>query len=929
MLTALLVGLSSLLPAERSWSAPPPSVSSLYEDALMRFEKTDYPGAVVQLKNALQKDRSHLPSQLLLGRVLLANGDVLAAEVALNEALRLGVDRGEVVLPLARALINQGKQQELLNDVRLSPTGLRPDAQIPILLIMAGAAADLGDRSSALRSLADAKALGPGRIDPYLAEVPIRLRFGQNSEAMAAADKALAIQPNSAEAKYLKGTIFQGKGNVLAARPLYDATIEASPRHLEALISRAGIFLDLNNISGLEQDIGAISSIAPKDPRGLFLKAMLSDRKGRKSTAQEAFKAAVDILDPAPAQFLRFRPQLLMIGALSHHSLGNVEKTKQYLEVMLAQQPGNPAAKLLAQIAMKEKNYTRAVEVLETYLRSNNNDVQALSMLSSVNMALGRHVRAAQQTSDALRISDSTELRTLLGASLIGSGQISDAERELSAVVKRDPGNVAASAALVLLNMGAGNSTKAAQLADALRKRHPRNVSVAHLLGLAKAEIGDSAAARRAFEGALALQANHVPALVGLAKLDMQAGDDLQASKRLDQALKFDPQNVLVNITLGLMSERRGQLAEAQRFIEKADDLAGPANYSAALTLAEFHLRHGQTEAAKKAVQRATARSTDAVPVLLTTARVDIAAGDRASAKTTLTRASSSAGQDPAAHVRIALLQLQVDRPEAVAYSVEKALASHPRWLPARALMADIELRQGALDKAEARAKAIVAEFPKLGVGHALLGDVAARREQPAQAIAHYRRAHDLERNSASAARVYQLMSGLDGAAAETFARDWLKVMPNDVGLRRQMAARAARAGRWDDARLLYEAILVQTPQDADALNDLANVLVELGSPAALAIAEKALTLKPTTAYVLGTAGWAALKSGQTDRALQLLRDARLRDPTNADTRYFLSAALNKSGRTAEAKLEIEAALQAGRPLMHEAAAKELARTLR
>jgi cellulose synthase operon protein C len=89
-------------------------------------------------------------------------------------------------------------------------------------------------------------------------------------------------------------------------------------------------------------------------------------------------------------------------------------------------------------------------------------------------------------------------------------------------------------------------------------------------------------------------------------------------------------------------------------------------------------------------------------------------------------------------------------------------------------------------------------------------------------------------------------------------------------------------------------------------------VLLLAKDPGALQIAEQALAKSPGTPHILGTAGWAAFKAGQNDRALQLLRDARLRDPSNAETRYFLGAVLASTGRKTEAREELEASLKAG-----------------
>ena len=102
------------------------------------------------------------------------------------------------------------------------------------------------------------------------------------------------------------------------------------------------------------------------------------------------------------------------------------------------------------------------------------------------------------------------------------------------------------------------------------------------------------------------------------------------------------------------------------------------------------------------------------------------------------------------------------------------------------------------------------------------------------------------------------------------------------------------------------------SPQDAEVLNNLAVVLVGLGDAGATKVADRALALKPQTPYIIGTAGWAAFHAGQPDRALQLLREARLRDPKNPGTRYFLGAVLAKQGRKAEALEELQAAVAGG-----------------
>ncbi|MDB5894220.1 MAG: hypothetical protein JWQ88_1751, partial [Rhodoferax sp.] len=129
-----------------------------------------------------------------------------------------------------------------------------------------------------------------------------------------------------------------------------------------------------------------------------------------------------------------------------------------------------------------------------------------------------------------------------------------------------------------------------------------------------------------------------------------------------------------------------------------------------------------------------------------------------------------------------------------------------------------------------------------------------------------------------------------------------------------------------------YEAVLKARPDDTVVMNNLANVLLRLQDPAAVSVAEQVVAKDNTNANALDTLGWALFKSGQAnvaDRALQLLRDARLREPGNPEIRYHLAAVLAAGGRRTEAQEEVQAALVGGRSFESLAEAETLLKTLR
>jgi putative PEP-CTERM system TPR-repeat lipoprotein len=757
----------------------------------------------------------------------------------------------------------------------------------------------------------------------------VRIRARQLREAQSAAERALSLAPDSAEALYLLGTVAHTQGNPTAALSYYAKALQAQPAHTEALVSRAGLLMDQGRMPDAATDVAQLLRTAPNDPRGAYLKALIAEREGKSAEAKAALNEVTALLDPVPIEFLRYRPQALMLGGLSHYGLNQREKAKPYLEAVQRSYPNGGVSKLLAQIYLSEKSFDRAISALETYLRVQPGDPQAQLLLASVHMAQGRYARATVLMQEALRSQDRPELRTMLGMSLVGGGKFGDAAAQLKTTFDKDPSQVQAGVALATLYMQSGQTAQALAVAESLARQRPGSAGVQNLLGSARARRGDVAGAKAAFEAALKLDATFAAPQVNLARLDGEAKAYDKATARLNAVLSRDEKNVDALMELSRIAERRAQLSEAQRWLEKADDDSAPGNLQAGLALVEFQLRNGNAAAALEASKRLTARAPEAMPVMLVVAQVRLANGDAAAARTVLTRAATLAGTSPTPLLRIAMLQLRAGDLPGAAYSLGKALSEQPDFLPAQALMAEVEMRQGELAQAEQRVRQIVASHPKAGVGYGLQGDLAAMRGQAPVAAEAYRRAHQIEQSSASLLRLHRALSVSDAAAAQRLADQWLKSHPQDVAVRRAVADGHARAGKLEAAKAGYEAMLKVVPDDAEALNNLANVMLLAGDPAALKVAEQAMALQPTVPHIIGTAGWAAFKAGQTDRSLQLLRDARLRDPSNPNTRYFLAAVLASAGRKTEAREELESALRGGATFVSAKDAEQLLSALR
>lgn len=922
-----LICVLAALTSVSSWAADP-KASKYYEDALIRYEKKDLDGAIIQLKNALQIDASMLPVQMLLGKALLQNGEVAAAEVALLEALRLGVNRAEILPLLGQAYLAQGKHKLLYEQHQFSLAGLPSDVRKQMLLLQSAAYADLGNSREALQAVADARAIDPQSPDTWLAEVPIRIRSRQFSEAKAAVDKALALAPDSAEAWYQKAAVAHVSGELAQALASYDRVIKLDTAHLEARVARAGLYIDMSRFADAARDVEELRKLSPREPRAAYLRALLAERDNKPEETRKALRELTGLMDPVPIDFIRYRPQLLMLNGLAHYGLGEVEKAKGYLEAFQRVQTNTPASKLLAQIYLGESRADRAIEVLEAYLKAQPSDGQAMILLGSALMSKGQNVRAMSYMKQALQTRDAPEFRTVLGLSMIRSGQAANAIPELEAALKQNPGQMQAATALVVLYLRTGQTSKAVALAEKITKQHPANAEFFNLLGVAKRQAGKPAEAKAAFEQAVKQDGKLAMPRLNLARMEIADKAYDAAATRLVGVLKADEKNAEAMFEMAVLSERRNQLPEAQRWLEKAVDSANLKEVRWPLALAEFHLRHGRPAPALEAAKVASSRAPEDLAVLMTLARMQLANNDAASARSTLTTATRVAEYNAPMQVQIALLELAANHAAGAAYSLEKALSGQPDFLPAQALMTETELRMGEPAKAEKRARAILEKHPKRAIGYNLLGDIALSRGQAGEALESYRRAHQAEPSTDTLLRQFRLLAGKDDKAALQLADQWLKIHPKDAAALRALADGQARAGSYIAARKSYESLLKLMPEDGPTLNNLANVLFRLKEPDAVKVAEQAVAKSPGNAYAIDTLGWILFQQGQADRAIQLLRDARLRAPGSPEIRYHLAAALIKGGRKTEAREELAEALKARKPFEGMEEARKLEREL-
>ncbi len=907
--SAICLGLFLLNPA----FATQEQAAKFYEDALGKYEKNDMPGAVIQLKNALQQDQKMLAAHLLLGKALLKAGNLKGAEAAFEEALKLGVNRGEVALPLGQVYLALGRPEAVIE--RIAASGLPLDLRVEVLTMRGNAYFESGNNLMATQSLDEARALDPKSASPLIAEVPMLIAAGQLDRAREKANKAIELAPNNAYAWGMKASVLHASFDMAGALAAYDKALAIEPRHVDARVARAGLLIDLKREADAQRDLDFLLTVAPDDARASYLRALLAGRQGDGPAVAKALAEVTRVIDGLPPAWLARREQLLMAGALAHHGLGNMQKATEYLNIIINHNSRNLGArKLLASIYLDTRDYDRARTLLESMRKIAPDDPQIMFLLGSVHMAQRHYRQAAELLEQAAARTGSAEMKRALALNQLGLDNYELGQANLEKVFAANPADIKAGMTLSMLYIRQGKAQKALQIAETMVKREPANLTALNFLGSIKGATGDKQGARAAYTQVLAKDPEFRPASLNLVRLDINEKHYDEARRRLDGMLKKRHDDSDVLYEYGMLEQRAGRFSEAIRYLQKAGEVQR-RDIRPTMALIDLYLSLRQPDQARDTAKALVSRKPDNLAVQLALARSYLAVGDADNARTTLTDANRLAGYDADSLVVIARMQLEAGNPSGANYSVMKALQGRPDDLAAMAMVVEVEARLGDAAKADAALKTLTAKYPNRVETAVANANLAMSRGQYASAVAAYRTALSRQDSAIIALALARAhLAAGEAAKAAIFLDGWVKNHPVDLLAQKALAESQFRAGQLNVARQSYVKVLAIQPDDASTLNNYANLLQQLNDPAAQTQAEKALKLSPGNPIYADTLGWILVQKGQIDAGLRYLREARLRNPEHGEIRYHLAYALSKNGRKAEAKEELSAALSVTGP---------------
>jgi predicted Zn-dependent protease len=144
--------------------------------------------------------------------------------------------------------------------------------------------------------------------------------------------------------------------------------------------------------------------------------------------------------------------------------------------------------------------------------------------------------------------------------------------------------------------------------------------------------------------------------------------------------------------------------------------------------------------------------------------------------------------------------------------------------------------------------------------------------------------------------------------------RKGLELLPSRTVARREFAVLLAQMRRWDEAEAQFQRCAEEAPNDTTILCDQAAFYVMKNeSGRARELLQRILAKAPDDFYALELLGRVDVMEGRNEEAVRSLLAASRQRPYDKDTRYALGTALQRLGRTAEAKPHLDYFAEANR----------------
>jgi cellulose synthase operon protein C len=693
---------------------------------------------------------------------------------------------------------------------------------------------------------------------------------------------ALQADPNFAQAHYQLARTYLKLQDWNTADKELATTLELQPDNNEARLNLANLLVAAGDLTQAQMQIDLLSSKDADNPDVYVASAGLLAAKQQISAAIQELQKAV-ALRPQRGDLYLSLASLQLRSNLFDTAESNFKKA-----IDLTPRPMT-AELALSAYYQSQRRYPEAEQQLLRASELDRQDPAPSIALARLYMVEGNEAAAEDLLKkNKTAFADNPVGYRMLGDFYFAVADYDHAIQEYSELNRQHPRDLVVSKNYVQLLIIKDRLDEASKLNDAVLESEPADVDALVDRGQIQIALGHQDEAIKTLQQAIKNDPNSGPAYYQLGVAYDRARQPEQAEKAWRDAVAHRPDLVEAQRALARSALRNGDMAEVEQCSTGIIELQ-PDNPDGYAMRALSYIRRGQLSQAEADVQNAI--------------RV--------------------APQSAVGYVQLGNLMLAQRNFRAAQDSYEKALQRDRGSSDALAGLMNAYFAQNQLANGFGAARTQIAKAPNHSAFYDLLGTALFDRrrgpEDVADAEAALTMAVQLDEHNVDAwLKLIQVQAVRDSAdQAMATCQKALAITPDEAGYYLLLGELYVSKQDWEPARRAFQKVLLLSPQNPAASNDLAYVMLQTdGNPdIAMPLAETARRGMPDSPQAADVMGWVLYKKGayrsaidQFLEALNLTAKAKSRE--NATIHYHLGLAYEKIGQVTLAREHLQRVLK-------------------
>jgi len=429
------------------------TTAELLAEANTALENGKYDVAATHLERVLRRQPRDAEAHYLLGIARMATGQLASAEAELRVALESGLNKDMVIPALGRALLLQGKFENLLEEIK-APVERKSTLDVEVRSLRGNALLGIGKTAEAKAVFEQELQLHPDSPDALLGAARVAAIEERLLKADALVDRALRVDARNLDGLTLKAELYFARNRIEDAKATLREILRIYPRDAHAQLRSAWSAIRADQIDAAASHVEAARQIVPDLLATNYLHALVEFKRQQYSNARQAVQRA---LKAAPTD----APSLILAGGIAYAEQRYAD-AEALLRRSLEREPANVGGrKLYAASLLKQSRPSSALEVLLATLRIAPSDADLLTLLGHGYLQSGDHARAARYLDQAAQLPPSTaKANEPLGRSPFAAVQFGPPITAPEAGLRSDAGSSELDSLMAAVNLKLGSTAE-------------------------------------------------------------------------------------------------------------------------------------------------------------------------------------------------------------------------------------------------------------------------------------------------------------------------------------------------------------------------------------------------------------------------------------------------------------------------------------